>query len=127
MKNFVLKGNICHSDKDGKIETFPNSYLVCENGEKDLDINGCGKCVCNNGYTLSDDGTTCVSNCTDSRKTACAVLLLSQGYHRERRRKSILGVIATGKILVYIEITKMGSCLQKFSSQTKNRQGGTKV
>ena len=32
MKNFVLKGNICHSDKDGKIETFPNSYLVCENG-----------------------------------------------------------------------------------------------
>ncbi len=32
MKDFVLKGNICFSAKDGTIECHPNSYVVCENG-----------------------------------------------------------------------------------------------
>ena len=32
MKNFVLKGNICHSAPDGAIYITENAYLVCENG-----------------------------------------------------------------------------------------------
>ncbi|MBR6825986.1 MAG: amidohydrolase family protein, partial [Oscillospiraceae bacterium] len=32
MNSFVLKGNICQSNRDGRIEVFPDSYLVCENG-----------------------------------------------------------------------------------------------
>ena len=34
--------------------------LTCENGTKDLDANGCGKCVCNDGYKLEDG--TCVQD-----------------------------------------------------------------
>ena len=32
MNSFVLKGNVCHSGRDGKIEAHPNSYLVCLDG-----------------------------------------------------------------------------------------------
>lgn len=31
-KSYILKGNICQSTVDRKIETFPNGYLVCEEG-----------------------------------------------------------------------------------------------
>lgn len=33
MNNFFLKGNICHTPEIGKLETFENSYLLCENGK----------------------------------------------------------------------------------------------
>lgn len=33
MNNFFLKGNICHTPEPGKLETFENSYLLCENGK----------------------------------------------------------------------------------------------
>lgn len=33
MENFIIKGDICHSPTPHKIETFENSYLVCENGK----------------------------------------------------------------------------------------------
>jgi guanine deaminase len=32
MNSFVLKGHICHSGRDGKIETYPDSYLVSVDG-----------------------------------------------------------------------------------------------
>lgn len=32
MNSYVLKGNICQTSGEGKIETFPQSYLVCEDG-----------------------------------------------------------------------------------------------
>ena len=32
MKNFILKGNICHSSYSGELLCFPDSYLICENG-----------------------------------------------------------------------------------------------
>ena len=32
MKTIILKGNICHTPECGRLETYPNSYLVCENG-----------------------------------------------------------------------------------------------
>lgn len=33
MKNFVLKGNVIYSGSDTGLQLFPQSYLVCENGQ----------------------------------------------------------------------------------------------
>ena len=30
--SFFIKGNICHTPQPGKLETFENAYLLCENG-----------------------------------------------------------------------------------------------
>ena len=55
MKSFVMKGNILYSKTAERIEAFPNSYLVCEEGIcrgvfeqlpsrwKDLPLEDCGK------------------------------------------------------------------------------------